>query len=116
MVAERESEIVAVSNVPDLITPWRARAGQMVQLSAEGKEYEFSLGRRLQGDDGIGFLLSPLLQDKTVWKVQWKSSTLIGAYFTGSCGRYFLKRVFDKKKKRRGIGSEEMSTLSHGYG
>lgn len=104
----------AVSNAPDLITPWRARAGQMVQLSAEGKEYEFSLGRRLQGDDGIGILLSPLLQDKTVWKVQWKSSTLIGAYFTGSCGRYFLKRVFDKKKKRRGIGSEEISTLSHG--
>ena len=104
----------AVSNVPDLVTPWRAREGQQVQLSPEGKEYEFALGRRLQGDDGIGSLLSPLLQDKTVWKVQWQSSGLIGAYFTGSCGRYFLKRFGQKKKKRRGMGSEDMSTLAHG--
>jgi len=104
----------AAMNAPDVITPWRSHAGQTVQLSAEGKEYEFALGRRLQGDGGIGVLLTPLLKDKTVWKVQWKGSGLIGAYFTGSCGRFFLKRVEQKKKKRRKLGADDISTLAHG--
>jgi hypothetical protein len=98
----------------EIVTPWRAKTGQKVVLSPEGKEYEFVLGRRLRGDDGTGALVEPMVKDKTLWLVQWDSSGVIGAYFTGSCGRYFLKRVDDKKKKKRRYNKyDDTSTLAH---
>ena len=103
-------------NVSTIVTPWRAREGQRVQLRAEGKEYEFALGRRLNGDDGTGYLISPMLQDKTVWNVRWETSGLVGAYYTGSCGRFFLNWVDDKKakkKRRNAAGDIRSSTLIH---
>lgn len=108
----------AAQNLTDIVTPWNAKAGERVYLSPEGKDYEFTLGRRLKGDDDTGFLVAPMLSDKTVWKVRWESSGLIGTYFSGSCGRYFLRYFLRKTKKnrRRKRFMEDSSTLTLALG
>ncbi|EKX50847.1 hypothetical protein GUITHDRAFT_103436 [Guillardia theta CCMP2712] len=75
----------------DLVTPFRARADMKVALTEEGKEYEFKHGRRLDGDTGLGLLVRPVLQDKSMWEVRWVSSGLRGVYLTGSLGRSHLR-------------------------
>jgi hypothetical protein len=100
-------------NVSTIVTPWRSHEGQKVQLREEGKEHEFALGRRIDGDDGTGYLVSPMLKDKTVWNVRWEASGLMGAYYTGSCGRYFLNWVDKKKTKKKPKTRQSVVALIH---
>lgn len=73
-----------------VVAPWRGRVGKLVELSTEGKEYEYALGKRVEGDSGCGILLHKVVADGSMWRVRWLSSGLHGNYFTGSCGRYHL--------------------------
>jgi len=70
-----------------VLLPHRCKPGVKVMLSAEGKEFEFANGRRIEGDNGAGVLVKAVLSDNTMWKVRWLSSNLTSTYFTGSCGR-----------------------------
>jgi hypothetical protein len=84
-----------------VVKPWRAKPGAKVCLSVEGKEFELEQGRRIDGDQGGGVLVSPLLSDKTLWRVKWNQSGKFGEYYVGSCGRFHLN-----------VWEEEMSKVT----
>ena len=73
-----------------VVAPWRGRKGKLVELSDEGKEFEYARGKRIEGDSGCGELVQKVVADGSVWQVRWRASGQCGSYYTGSCGRFHL--------------------------